>query len=154
MCAGHEGGVTARIDMANEDPRPSVRWGGVCLDCADADELANFYSRLLGWEIGRRDTPETAQGGTGWIALTNPDGGVGLSIQGEEWYEPPLWPEQPGAQDKMMHFEISVDDLPAAVDYVLAIGGREASPQPADRDQSQLRVMLDPAGHPFCLSTD
>jgi hypothetical protein len=36
-----------------------------------------------------------------------------------------VWPEEPGAKDKMMHFEIPVDDLPAAVDYVLALGGRE-----------------------------
>jgi hypothetical protein len=63
-------------------PAPIVPLGRVCLDCANAEELATFYSRLLGWETGARDTPETAQGGTGWIALRNPDGGVGLSIQG------------------------------------------------------------------------
>jgi small subunit ribosomal protein S16 len=50
--------------------------------------------------------------------------------------------------------EIPVDDLPAAIHYVVALGGREASPQPVDRDQGQLRVMLDPAGHPFCLIAD
>jgi hypothetical protein len=51
----------------------------------------------------------------------------------------------------MMHFELLVDDLEAAVDLVVDAGGTEASPQPLDRDPRRLRVMLDPAGHPFCL---
>jgi hypothetical protein len=51
----------------------------------------------------------------------------------------------------MMHFEVEVNDLDAAVLTVIEAGGSEASPQPADRDPGELRVMLDPAGHPFCL---
>lgn len=46
----------------------------------------------------------------------------------------------------MMHFEVLVDDLEAAVRLVLDAGGREAPHQPEDRDRSRLRVMLDPAG--------
>ena len=42
--------------------RPSLRWTGVCLDCADAEELADFYGRLLGWEITARDTSPTRKG--------------------------------------------------------------------------------------------
>ena len=51
----------------------------------------------------------------------------------------------------MMHFEVLVDDLDAAVKLVLGLGGAEASRQPPDRDRTRIRVMLDPAGHPFCL---
>ena len=47
--------------------------------------------------------------------------------------------------------EIQVEDLDAAVDQVVRSGGREAPHQPADRDRTRIRVMLDPAGHPFCL---
>lgn len=65
-----------------------------------------------------------------------------------------MWPEQPDAQDKMLHFEIAVDDMKAAVAHAVAAGATIASPQPADRDHNQLRVMLDPAGHPFCLYHD
>jgi catechol 2,3-dioxygenase-like lactoylglutathione lyase family enzyme len=118
----------------------------VCLDCADAKELAQFYSRLLGWQI-------TAGSGN-WFQLRDPAGGVGLNIQGEEWYQPPVWPEQRAAQDKMLHFEIGVDDMSAAVAHAVAAGATIASPQPAGRDPNQLRVMLDPAGHPFCLYND
>jgi catechol 2,3-dioxygenase-like lactoylglutathione lyase family enzyme len=127
--------------------RPPLRWTGVCLDCADADELAQFYSTLLGWEITARD-------GADWITMRNPAGGVGLNFQAEAWYEPPVWPEQPGAQTKMLHFEILVDDMEAAVAYAVAVGARIAPHQPEDRAQDELRVMLDPAGHPFCLYVD
>jgi predicted enzyme related to lactoylglutathione lyase len=121
-----------------------IRWTTVTIDCSDAETLGVFYSEVLGWEI-------TAQDGAGWLQLRDPEGGVGLNIQAETSYEPPIWPEQPEHQAKMMHFEILVDDLEAAIQRVVDSGGAEAAHQPADRDPTRLRVMLDPAGHPFCL---
>jgi predicted enzyme related to lactoylglutathione lyase len=123
---------------------PSITWTTITLDCADAQVLAAFYSRLFGWDIAASD-------GAGWVQLRNPRGGVGLNLQAEDWYEPPVWPEQPGRQAKMMHFEVLVDDVDAAVQLVLQSGGTEAVPQPSDRDHTRMRVMLDPGGHPFCL---
>jgi catechol 2,3-dioxygenase-like lactoylglutathione lyase family enzyme len=134
--------------MATPEPRPGLRWRGLCLDCADAEELAAFYARVLGWEIAARDEDG------GWILLRSPEGGVTLSFQAEDWYRPPVWPEQSDAQAKMLHLEIEVDDVDAAVATVVAAGGRIAPNQPPDRDPRQLRVMLDPAGHPFCLYDD
>ena len=131
----------------------NIRWTTVCLDCADAEELAAFYEKLLGWEITGRDAKDDRLGGAGWINMRNPAGGVGLNFQAEEWYQPPVWPEEPGAQAKMIHFEVLVDDMDAAVSHVLAIGGGEARNQPEGRDRATLRVMRDPAGHPFCLFT-
>jgi catechol 2,3-dioxygenase-like lactoylglutathione lyase family enzyme len=128
-----------------------MRLTGVCIDCADAEELAEFYGRLLGWEV-------TAGGGN-WIQLADPASRsdrvrLHLNIQAEEWYEPPVWPEHPGAPAKMLHFEIEVDDMEAAVARAVEAGARIAEHQPVDRDQTRLRVMLDPAGHPFCLFID
>lgn len=88
------------------------------------------------------------------MQLRNPDGGVGLNVQTESLYEPPLWPEQHKGQGKMMHFEVLVDDLDAAVKLVIQSGGSEVRSQPSDRDQARIRIMLDPAGHPFCLFVD
>ncbi len=133
--------------------QPAFRWDGVCLDCADAEVMARFYGTLLGWEISARDSADDRLGGSGWIAMRNPAGGASLSFQAEEWCEPPAWPEEPGAQTKMMHFEIVVDDLDAAVAFAVNAGAQVASRQPEDRDPAQLRIMLDPAGHPFCLGT-
>ena len=122
----------------------SIKWTTLTIDCSDAEALGAFYSGLFGWEISARD-------GAGWLQLRDPHGGVGLNIQAEDSYEPPIWPEEPGRQAKMMHFEVLVDDLDAAVQLVHRGGGTEASHQPPDRDQSRIRIMLDPAGHPLCL---
>lgn len=140
------GWMTARGPVSNE---VAFRWGGVCLDCADAEEMARFYGELFGWSITARDERSNRQGGSGWIAMSGPSGGPGVSFQAESWYEPPTWPERPGAPAKMMHFEVGVDDLEAAVARVIAAGGRLAPEQPEGR--SDIRVVLDPAGHPFCL---
>lgn len=125
-------------------PRTPITWTTVTLDCSDAEGLAAFYADLFGWEVTARD-------GAGWVQVRDPHGGVGLNIQAEESYAPPKWPEQPGQQAKMMHFELLVEDLEAAVEQVRRAGGAEAPHQPSDRDPTRIRVMLDPAGHPFCL---
>ena len=82
-----------------------------------------------------------------FIAIQSPAGGVALSFQEESWYQPPVWPEQPGELTKMIHLDIKVDDLDGAVAHALAAGARLAERQARE----DLRVMLDPAGHPFCL---
>ena len=120
-----------------------LRLNAVCIDCADAQEVADFYIRLFGWKV--------LAGGGDWIQIGDPAGGVDLNIQADERYQPPVWPERPGSQGKMLHFEVETDDVPTAVAHALAAGAREAPHQPADRNPDTLRVMLDPAGHPFCL---
>lgn len=121
-----------------------ITWTTVTLDCSDAELLGSFYADLFGWEINARD-------GAGWVQVRDPHGGVGLNCQADDSYKSPTWPERDGHQAKMMHFEILVDDLDAAVERVLRSGGAEAPHQPSDRDRTRIRVMLDPAGHPFCL---
>lgn len=130
---------------------PSIQWRTLSIDCADADLMAEFYCTLLGWEVARRGGPNPETGGSTWVTLSNPAGGVALAFASREWYEPPVWPEEPDALVKMMHFEIGVDDLEAGIALVVGAGGRVSPHQPEDRDQTTLRIMLDPAGHPFCL---
>lgn len=122
--------------------RPSLRLATICIDCADADAMADFYGRLLGWEVALRE-PD-------WVLMPDPAGGTGLSFQAEAEYREPVWPEQPNAQDKMLHLDIHVDDLDSAVAHAIASGARLAEHQP----QAGVRVLLDPAGHPFCLFLD
>ncbi len=122
-----------------------IRWVGLAIDCEWAEPMARFYEGLLGFEI--RDL---GPGGR-WAQLFDPDGGVHLNIQGDPQYVRPVWPEEPGEQAKMMHFEVEVDDLESAISRALAFGGSEAPWQPPDRDRDRIRIMLDPAGHPLCL---
>jgi hypothetical protein len=121
---------------------PRFSLATVVLDCADAHVLANFYSRLLGWEITFSEP--------GWVLMRSPTGGTGLSFQSETWYRPPVWPEEAAEQQKMLHLDILVDDLEAAGAHAVAAGAVLADYQPQDR----VRVYLDPAGHPFCLFVD
>jgi catechol 2,3-dioxygenase-like lactoylglutathione lyase family enzyme len=101
--------------------------------------MADFYGRLLGWEVTFSEP--------NWVLMRDPAGGTGLSFQADPLYREPTWPEQPNGQDKMLHLDIKVDDLDAAVEHAVASGARPAQYQP----QSRVRVLLDPAGHPFCL---
>lgn len=119
--------------------RPQMTLRGIVLDSPDARELAGFYHRLLGWEA-EQDEPD-------WVKLANPDSGPGLSFQSEPDYVRPVWPSTAGHQQMMLHLDIGVDDLDAAVAHAVAQGATLAEFQP----QESVRVCLDPAGHPFCL---
>lgn len=81
------------------------------------------------------------------MLVRNPEGGTGLSFQSEPGYRPPVWPEEPGEQQKMLHLDIRVVDLDEAEAYAIAAGATRARPQPQD----DVRVLGDPAGHPLCL---
>ena len=65
-------------------------------------------------------------------------------------YEPPVWPPEPGKQGMQLHLDIEVSDLAAATEHALELGATLAEFQPQD----DVRVLLDPAGHPFCLYAD
>jgi hypothetical protein len=109
------------------------------LNAAQPGELARFYARLLDWPI-RAEEPD-------WVLL-RPDGiEVGLSFQTEEKYQRPVWPARDDEQQMMIHLEIRVDDLDAAEAHARACGATRAGYQP----QEDVRVYLDPDGHPFCL---
>ena len=107
------------------------------LGCPDPRALASFYAELLDWPIGS-DGPE-------WVTLR--PGGPGLSFQLETDHVPPSWPAGPAEQQMQLHLDVEVDDLAAAVEYAVSLGAQVAGSQPQDG----VRVMLDPAGHPFCL---
>ena len=119
--------------------QPRMTLSTVVLDAPDARELADFYRRLLGWEI------KVDEGD--WVLLRRPDDGTSLSFQTERFYEPPVWAGAEGEQLMMLHLDIEVDDLDEAGAHASALGAVLAEFQP----QADVRVYLDPAGHPFCL---
>ncbi|MGB2694919.1 MAG: VOC family protein [Dehalococcoidia bacterium] len=92
------------------------------MDCADAEAMADFYGRLLGWEVTYRDHD--------FVIMQDPAGGTALSFQEEAWYQAPVWPERPGEQTKMLHLDIKVNNLDAALAHALAAGARLAEYQP------------------------
>lgn len=109
------------------------------LGSPDPRGLALFYRDLLGWEL-RQEEPE-------WVVIKPPEGGTGLSFQLEEDHVRPTWPAGPGDQQMQAHLDIGVSDVAAGVARAVELGATEAGFQPQD----DVRVMLDPDGHPFCL---
>jgi catechol 2,3-dioxygenase-like lactoylglutathione lyase family enzyme len=129
-----------------------MRMSGPVLDAPDVARLTQFYEQLLGWEIEELEGPRPGYSeGDGWSRLRPSNGSTKIEIQFDEFYEPPVWPSEHGSPGMQMHLDIWVEDVGAGVEWALACGAREAARQPAGRDLDRLRVMLDPAGHPFCL---
>src|SRR3954471_15906388 len=118
-------------------PRCTV--AATTLDAPDARELARFYGRLLGWPVRKEEA--------GWVEIGPPGGGGGLALQTEPLFTRPQWPSTRSGQQMMMHLDIEVNELASAVEHALALGATLADFQPQDG----VRVLLDPAGHPFCL---
>jgi catechol 2,3-dioxygenase-like lactoylglutathione lyase family enzyme len=134
-----------------------TRLSGPVIGCGDAWELAEFYASLLGWHVV--DRSEKVPGG--WALVRSPDGVHKLEFQREEPFVPPVWPTVAGAQQMGMHLDIAVDGLAPMsameqrraqfgemVEYAVSLGARVADHQP---QPERVVVMLDPAGHPFCL---
>jgi len=113
---------------------------GMAFDCPNANELADFYVKLSGWEKEISSDE--------WAGIRTPQG-ILIVFQAVENYEPPVWPWENGKQQQMAHIDFYVDNLEEAVQYALKHGAKKAEIQYFDTST----VMLDPAGHPFCLST-
>lgn len=122
--------------------RTTGMWWGVAVEAPDPRSLAAFYSQLLGWAITGEDN--------GSMILAAPDGPIFLVLQPATEYVPPEWPPRRGTQRPMMHLDFQVGDLDDATEEAVALGARLADEQP----NASVRVLIDPAGHPFCLSAN
>lgn len=125
------------------DEKPKIKLYALTVDCKEPYALAQFYAALLGWEIPFYDEDWACVGAPGAAQGAYP----GITFQRNPDYQPPVWPEQPGAQQQMAHLDFAVNDLEKAVAHAIACGATVA----AEQFSNDWRVMLDPAGHPFCL---
>jgi hypothetical protein len=105
---------------------------GVSLDCADPQQLADFYRLLLGGQqLWARESS---------VGVEVP--GAVLVAQRLDAYVPPVWPHA-----SIVHLDLAADDLDEVAEHAVALGAT----LPLQPD-SRWRVLLDPAGHPFCLT--
>ena len=115
-----------------------ARFPSIVIDCPDAAAPASFYAALLDWK---------AEISPNW-ADVRAEYGQCISFQQVADYTPPRWPGQQVPQQ--MHLDVIVDDLDAAESAVLDLGATKHEHQPG----TSFRVLLDPAGHPFCLCVE
>ncbi len=114
-----------------------IYYSGMTYDCADAKTLAEFYGKLFGWEVS---IPHEGYAGAA-------GDGVHITFQTVEGYQPPVWPWEDGKQAQMAHLDLYTDNLEAGIAHAIACGATVATTQYFDG----IKVMIDPAGHPFCL---
>jgi hypothetical protein len=115
-----------------------ARYPGIIIDCPDPGSLATFYGAMLDWKVAISSD---------WAEIRGEDGQC-ISFQQVPAYTPPRWPSQEVPQQ--MHLDVIVEDLDAAEAAVLGLGATKPQHQPG----TTFRVLLDPAGHPFCLCVD
>ena len=107
------------------------------IDCMDTKTLRDFYAGLTSWDQEFH-----------WTALVVEDGMNVHFMQSDFEYIPPVWPEEPGKQQKQMHFNFQVDDLQSAVDEAIRLGATKTAEQCVG---DHFVTLLDTEGHPFCL---
>ncbi|MDO3027067.1 VOC family protein [Mycobacteroides abscessus] len=115
----------------------TARLGAISIDCADPAALAQFYRQVLDLEV----LFESEQ----FVALKG--AAVLLTFQRVADHQPPQWPE--GGVPKQLHLELAASDLDAEEARILGLGATKAEVQP---NPSDWRVLVDPAGHPFCIT--
>lgn len=120
------------------DAVDDVRLGAVSVDCSDPAALSDFYRNVLDLNV-MFSSPD-------FVALQG--AGVLLTFQRVAEHQRPSWPS--GPVPKQLHFELAVSNLDAAESRILALGATKADVQP---QPDKWRVLIDPAGHPFCISS-
>lgn len=123
----------------SESTNAKVRYLGLSFDCADAIELGLFYADILDLPVLHKSDE---------FVLIGRDGEPSMGFVRSDDYRAPTWPTPDVPQQ--IHFEFGVDDLDAAQAELVALGATAPAEQPKP---DGWRVLLDPAGHPFCIST-
>jgi catechol 2,3-dioxygenase-like lactoylglutathione lyase family enzyme len=124
----------------------------VTIMAPDPRALAQFYARLLGRPVTTVEGPRADEPATAGWAQIRPLPGTAeptLNFEYETQWAPPAWPAAPHRQTSTAHLDIWVQDLDAGCAHAVAAGATLAAVQP----QETVRVLIDPAGHPFCLFT-
>ncbi|MGC0415965.1 VOC family protein [Embleya sp. AB8] len=118
---------------------PLMKLAAITLDCADPEALAAFYRQVTGFEPHPKSDGDFA-------GLTREDG-LFIGFQRVDGYRAPSWPDQ--AVPQQVHLDFAVDDFDEAEALLLALGATKPEYQP---NGERGRVLVDPAGHPFCLT--
>jgi predicted enzyme related to lactoylglutathione lyase len=104
----------------------------IVIDCAQPRELAQFWSSVLGGEIGERDAD--------WVYIF-PPGWSQLSFQ--------RVPEMKTIKNRL-HIDVAVQDLASTTQEAVRIGARKIG-EVQDTASGSFQVLQDPEGNEWCL---
>ena len=122
---------------------PIAKYAYTCLDCPEPIILAEFYSKITGWEIQPFDASKPEQ--VDWLELLV-DGKTMMAFQQAPDYKAPTWPDNDVPQQA--HMDFHAPDLDEAEAKLLTLGAIKATHQVAPE---RFRVYLEPASQPFCI---
>jgi predicted enzyme related to lactoylglutathione lyase len=108
---------------------------GLVLDCADPEQLAEFWAPALGY---------VNLGTVGAYVALFPNGRQGPKLLLQRVAEPK-------AVKNRMHFDIEVADIAAEADRLVALGATRVSEAPRSEHGSTWVLMTDPEGNEFCV---
>lgn len=114
---------------------PKIDMDYTVLDCPDPAALAEFYGKVLGWDILRSDDD--------WVVLQGPKE-LRLAFQKAPDFTPLDWP----SDGIKIHLDLVVDDVEASEQYVLGVGATKVE---GNENHPGFTVFRDPVGHLFCL---
>jgi predicted enzyme related to lactoylglutathione lyase len=126
---------TRTVDGMTNTPTASV--GMISIDAPDAVLLANFYADLLGLELMHE--------GDGY-AMIGREGTTPIGFGTDPNYTAPAWPDD---GHKQFHLDVAATDPDATVARAIELGASRPDHQPGE---GRWTVLLDPAGHPFCVT--
>jgi len=96
---------------------------------------------LRGWAIWHQDEDDAA--------LDLGEGMLTRAARATPDYIRPVWPAETGSQQMRLDVDFEVTDLEAEAARAVQLAAELPYPQP----QKNVRVLLNPAGHPFCPYT-
>lgn len=111
----------------------------VTLDCPQPERLAEFYRQVVGGELVHHSADVVYL--NAWP--------VALAFQRVANHHPPNWPDPTRPAQVHLDFQVDGTHLDDAETHLLALGAHKPPCQPQPQSW---RVLLDPAGHPFCLT--
>ena len=116
---------------------PSASVGMISIDAPDAAILAHFYADLLDLEVLHE--------GEGY-AMIGREGTTPIGFGTVAAFTAPTWPD---SGRKQFHFDIAATDPAATTTRAIELGATRPDDQPGG---DRWTVLLDPAGHPFCVT--
>ncbi|WP_214416117.1 VOC family protein [Sphaerisporangium fuscum] len=105
----------------------------ITIDCAEPKKLAEFYSKITGWDVTYAEDAYAAVGNE----TTN------IYFQQVPERKAAAWP----GPDKQFHLDFRVPDVDKAVQEYIELGATKPDFQPG----GHWTVMADPEGHLFCV---
>src|SRR5579862_6528039 len=117
----------------------AARLGMVVFDSQDPVANAAFWAELLDWRVDAEWSSDD------WVTIRGPEGALGFQLAPEltrsTWPDPSI-PQQ-------AHLDVYASDVAATTERAVALGATELDSGRDDHDT--LRILADPAGHPFCI---